>query len=113
MVGSANLTAGGLYTNAELSLRVEGDENDLPLLRCLRNTLDTFQQAAARDNEPNRIAEASCRGTIGKRDNDPRSQYRRSKTGSDADTGLRATNSSSSSSAHTWTCNTTDSASWL
>jgi len=47
VVGSANLTAGGLYTNAELSLRVEGDENDLPLLRCLRNTLDTFRQAAA------------------------------------------------------------------
>lgn len=47
VVGSANLTAGGLYTNAELSLRVEGDENDLPLLLCLRNTLDTFRQASA------------------------------------------------------------------
>lgn len=46
VVGSANLTAGGLYTNAELSFRVEGDENDLPLLLSLRNTLDTFQRAA-------------------------------------------------------------------
>jgi hypothetical protein len=47
-VGSANLTAGGLYTSAELSLRAEGDENDLPLLLRLRNTLDTFRQAAAK-----------------------------------------------------------------
>jgi len=46
-VGSANLTAGGLYTNAELSFRVEGDENDLALLHGLKNTLDTFRQAAA------------------------------------------------------------------
>jgi len=47
VVGSANLTAGGLYTNAELSLMVEGDEDDRLLLQCLQNTLDTFRQAAA------------------------------------------------------------------